>query len=383
VPFLTGPPLAFEETDRYGRFEESEEHRTLFEHCERALERGVTRGPHQLPLVGAGDWNDGMNRVGARGRGESVWLGWFCASVMRDFAELCARRGEAQLGESWRRRARELADTLEAVGWDGEWYLRAIDDDGLPWGAAACDECRIDSIAQSWSVLSGAGAPERARRALRAAERELVPEAAGVARLLWPPFDATPRDPGYIRAYPPGVRENGGQYTHAAAWLAFAFAATGDGERAARLLRLANPIARARSLEDARRYRVEPYVLAADVGARAPHLGRGGWTWYTGSAAWTWRTAVEAILGLRREGGLLRLAPCLPRHWGGYRATLRCEAGILDLEVEDPDRVGAGEVELELDGVPQAEPLLALPGDGKRHAARVRLRRAGRPPEPG
>jgi cyclic beta-1,2-glucan synthetase len=381
LPFLNGRPLSIEEPDRYARFEVSEERRSLFEHCERALERGVTHGPHQLPLMGAGDWNDGMNRVGARGRGESVWLGWFCISVMGSFADLCARRGEAALAESWRRRAKELAQTVEAVGWDGEWYLRAIDDDGLPWGAASCDECRIDSIAQSWSALSGAGAPERVRRALHAAERELVREAEGVVRLLWPPFDATPRDPGYIRGYPPGVRENGGQYTHAAAWLGWAFAATGDGERAARILRLASPIRHTASREGLLRYRVEPYVVAADIGALPPHLGRGGWTWYTGSAAWSWRLAVEAILGLRREAAGLRIAPCLPPRWGGYRASLRFEGGVFDVDVEDPHGVGCGELELEVDGVPRSGPLLALPTDGKRHSVRVRLRPAGRAAE--
>jgi cyclic beta-1,2-glucan synthetase len=373
VPFLRAPPLAADEDDRYGRFEAAPGPRSMFEHLERALEKGVTRGEHGLPLIGSGDWNDGMDRVGRGGRGESVWLAWFAITAVRSFASLCARRGDEQLAELWHRRAQEVQRAAEASAWDGEWYVRAFDDDGRPWGSAACEEARIDSIAQSWSVLSSAAAPERARRALAAAERELVREDERLVRLLWPPFDATPREPGYIKAYPPGVRENGGQYTHAAAWLGWAFAGLGDGDRAARVFRLINPIHRTADPVDALRYEREPYVIAADVGSVAPHVGRGGWSWYTGAAAWTWRLGVEAILGLRlREGGLV-IDPCLPRDWGSFEAEIRGPAGTLLVRVEDPEHVGRGVLEISVDGVPHEATPLAFPTDGSLRKVHVRL----------
>jgi cyclic beta-1,2-glucan synthetase len=349
VPFLRAPPLDPEEQDRYAAFDVSEERRPIFEHCERALERGVTRGEHGLPLMGAGDWNDGMDRVGRRGRGESVWLAWFSIAAMRGFGVLCDRRGEVALAERWRRRADELERAVQRAAWDGGWYVRAFDDDGRPWGAADCDECRIDSISQSWSVLSGAEVSGRARRALESAERELLRAHPGVIRLLWPPFHETPRDPGYIKAYPPGIRENGGQYTHAAAWLGWAFAQLGDRKRAARVLDLLNPIHHAATPADAEHYAGEPYVLAADIGALSPHAGRAGWTWYTGSAAWTWRLGVEAILGLRLRAGRLVVDPCLPPGWDGFEARIRGPTGVLAVRVEDPDRVGSGVVDVRVD----------------------------------
>jgi len=395
VPFLTAPPLRPEEGDRYDRFEPGER-ASLFEHCRRALERGLTSGSRGLPLMGAGDWNDGMNLVGIQGRGESVWLAWFCSAVANAFSKLCERRNERELAETLRHRAREIAEAIDEVAWDGEWYRRAYDDDGRAWGSAACDECRIDSIAQSWSVLSDSilgtsrsdrsgsilSAPgsdrsaveahRRARQALLSAERELVREADGVVLLLRPPFHATPREPGYIKAYPPGIRENG-QYTHAAIWLAWAFAALGDGDRAARIFRLLNPIHHTGDLAQVQRYRVEPYVIAADVGSVPPHVGRGGWTWYTGSAAWAWRFAVEAILGLQRQDGKLRIAPCLPRAWRSFEATLRSDGGVLEIRVEDPEGVGCGAVEIELDGVRLASDVVELPSDGRPHSLRVRV----------
>ena len=371
VPFLHAPPLRPDEDDRYAAFEIAPERRTLFEHCQRALERGVTRGAHGLPLIGSGDWNDGMDRVGRRGRGESVWLGWFAIATMQRFAGLCRLRGRDELAASWTRRAEELRAALERSAWDGRWYVRAFDDDGRPWGSAACDECQIDSIAQSWAVLSGAGAPERARVALESAERALVHERDGVARLLWPPFDRTPREPGYIKAYPPGVRENGGQYSHAAAWLGWAFAACGERARAARILELLLPVRRAASRAGAEHYRVEPYVMAADVGSVAPHAGRGGWTWYTGSAAWTWRLAVEALLGLRVRGGALIVDPCLPPGWDGFEARVRGPAGTLELRVEDPGGLGRGRIVDAADGC--ACRAVAFPGAGARRTVRLRI----------
>ncbi len=373
VPFLRAPPLAPEEHDRYASFEITRERRTLLEHCERALERGDTRGAHGLPLIGSGDWNDGFDRLGRGGRGESVWLGFFAIAAMRGFAGLCLRRNRKDLALRWRGRARELAEALEEAGWDGEWYRRAFDDEGRPIGSAAEDECRIDSVAQSWAVLSGAAPPERARRALLSAERELVAEPERLIRLLWPPFDATPRDPGYIKAYPPGIRENGGQYTHAAAWLGLALAALGDGERAWRSFDLLQPIRHAATRADALLYRVEPYVLAADIASAGPRTGLGGWTWYTGSAAWTWRLAVEGILGLRLEEGRLAIDPCLPPGWGSFEAELRGPSGALAIRVEDPERVGRGPSQVRVDGVPCDDGRVELPTDGSLRRVEVRL----------
>ena len=373
VPFLIGPPLAPSEHDRYARFDASAERRSLFEHCRRALERGITSGPHGLPLIGDGDWNDAMNRVGQRGRGESIWLAWFAVATLAAMARLGDRRSEPALADAWRHRASALVRAAEEAGWDGAWYRRAFDDDGRPWGSATCDECRIDSIAQSWAMLSGGAAAAHVRQALRSAERELVREDERLVRLLWPPFDATPRDPGYIKAYPPGIRENGGQYTHAAAWLGWALAASGDGDGAVHIFRLINPIAHSGTRDDAIRYRVEPYVIAADIGSVPPHLGRGGWTWYTGSAAWSWRLGVEAILGLQRIEGRLRIEPCLPRDWPGFTATIRTDGGMLEIEVDNRERAGRGVVEVTIDGTPLEGNVVALPTDGAVHRARVRL----------
>jgi cyclic beta-1,2-glucan synthetase len=372
VPFLHAPPLSRNEEDRYAQFPSTPERRTLFEHCERAIARGITRGPHGLPLIRSGDWNDGMNRIGARGRGESVWLAWFAVATIRGFVGLCRRRGDADLADRSQQHADELARTIDRVAWDGEWYLRAFDDDGRPWGSARGDECRIDSIAQSWAVLAGGGSPERARRAIASAQRELVSEDPGIVRLLTPPFDRTPRDPGYIRSYPPGIRENGGQYTHAAVWLAFALAELGDGDRAARLFELMNPIRQAATRAAAARYLVEPYVLAADVAATAPHVGRGGWTWYTGSAAWAWRLGIEGILGLRLRDGRLAIDPRIPRDWGGFEAEIAGPAGRLAIRVEDPDGAGTGVVDVRVDDRSIAG-AVEFPTDGSTRHVTVRL----------
>ncbi|HKZ31103.1 MAG TPA: glycosyl hydrolase family 65 protein, partial [Vicinamibacteria bacterium] len=295
---------------------------------------------------------------------------------MRSFAGLCERRGEAVLARRWLDRADALENALEHSAWDGEWWIRAFDDDGRPWGSRACDECRIDSIAQSWSVLSGSRADGRARQALAAAWRELVREDESLVRLLWPPFDATPREPGYIRAYPPGIRENGGQYTHAAAWLAWAFAEVGDGDAAHRIFELIHPIRHASTNAGVARYRVEPYVIAGDIGSVAPHVGRGGWTWYTGSAAWTWRLAVEAILGLRLRNGRLALHPCLPRAWDGFEAHVRGPDGWLAIRVRVDESLPPGARELSVDGAPVRDAEIALPSDGATHTVELCM---GRP----
>jgi cyclic beta-1,2-glucan synthetase len=351
VPFLTGNPLRREEHDRYAQYEASAHPVPLFEHCRRALERGATQGRHGLPLMGDGDWNDGMNRVGAEGRGESVWLGWFLYATMDRFAALCDRVEKGPEASAWRGRAESLRSTIEATAWDGAWYLRAFHDDGSLVGSAKGRECCIDSIAQAWAVISGAAGKERAELALHTADEKLVREDDRLVLLLWPPFESTLHDPGYIRAYPPGIRENGGQYTHAATWLGWAYAALGNGERAERIFRLLNPILRTRTGEDTQRYRVEPYVLAGDVYSTSPCVGRGGWTWYTGAAAWAWRLGVEAILGLHMEEGQLRVDPCIPPGWKQFEAWLGTGDHLLHIVVENPEAVSTGVASLILDGV--------------------------------
>ena len=270
-------------------------------------------GRHGLPLIGTGDWNDGMNRVGENGEGESVWLGWFLYSALTAFAPLAFARGETARAETWKAHAAALRAAIERGAWDGEWYRRGYFDDGAPLGSATNDECRIDSIAQSWAVLSGAATPERAASAMTALDKQLIWREDGLALLFAPPFDKTTHDPGYIKGYPPGVRENGGQYTHAAAWSVMAFAALGEGDRAAELFSLLNPINHSRTLADAYRYKVEPYVACADIYSTAPHVGRGGWTWYTGSAGWLQRAGVESLLGLLLRGASCPSIPAFPR----------------------------------------------------------------------
>jgi cyclic beta-1,2-glucan synthetase len=381
VPFLTGAPLADGESDRYAAFSPSASPASLFEHCRRALVRAVTEGRHGLPLMGDGDWNDGMNRVGSEGRGESVWLGWFLCATMDRFAALCERRSDGAEAQVWRGRAKALRQRLDGCAWDGAWYVRAFHDDGSLIGSSKERECRIDSIAQSWAVLSAtsggaesASAGGRVRLAVRAADRELVREADRLVLLLTPPFDVTRHDPGYIRAYPPGMRENGGQYTHAATWLGWAHVGLGDGERAERIFRILNPILRTKTREEAEVYRVEPYVLAGDVYSVAPWVGRGGWTWYTGAAAWAWRLGVEGILGLRMEDGGLRIDPCIPRSWKGFEGWIRFGAQDIHVAVENPDAVSGGIAMIALDGALLDTNRIPLDRSlSGRHEVRVRL----------
>jgi len=320
VPFLSGAPLAEQEEERYDTFAVSGVAASLYDHVLRAVDRACTRGPRGLPLMGGGDWNDGMNRVGEGGRGESVWLAWFLIRVLRDVAVLCEDRGDGARAARYRARAEAYREAVETHAWDGDWYARAFFDDGAPLGAHGSEGPHIDAIAQAWAVLSGAGRDDRVDRALDAAWQRLVLEKAGIVRLLTPPFErsALRHDPGYIAAYPPGVRENGGQYTHGAVWLAWAFAARGDADRAWEAWRMLNPSRHAVTAEAVARYRVEPYVVAADVYAEPPYVGRGGWTWYTGSAGWLYRFLVEALLGIRREGSTLRVAPLLPHGAPGF-----------------------------------------------------------------
>lgn len=378
VAFLEGPTLDDDKVDAFFQPMIADESASLFEHCARGLDQCLTlTGEHGLPLIGGGDWNDGMNRVGAGGRGESVWLGWLLLRTLSLFVALAETRTDARdRGQDsvhdadqghtpdserggvapgrtarWRAHATMLGTALERHAWDGQWYRRATFDDGRWLGAKASEECRIDAIAQSWAVLSGAADSARAARAMASLDEHLIRGDDGLALLFWPPFDRTSHDPGYIRGYPPGLRENGGQYSHAAMWSILAFARLGQGDKAAALFALLNPINHARTAEAAERYKVEPYVVAADVYSVAPHIGRGGWTWYTGAAGWMYRAGIEGILGLCREGPWLVVAPCLPAAWPGYSATLEVAGTGYAIVVDNAARRGQGITQARLDEV--------------------------------
>jgi cyclic beta-1,2-glucan synthetase len=374
VPFLDGAALAAGQEESYFEPRVSAESATLFEHCARALDRSLSVGSHGLPLMGTGDWNDGMNKVGAGGKGESVWLGWFLHTTLWEFARLADQRGEYARAETWRVHVSALKAALERA-WDGKWYRRAYFDDGTPLGSAENTECRIDSIAQSWGVLSGAAERTRGVRAMAAVEDYLVRRGDDLVLLFTPPFEHATPDPGYIKGYLPGVRENGGQYTHAAIWSVLAFAALGDGDKAGELFSLLNPINHASTRAGVYRYKVEPYVVAADVYAEPPHVGRGGWTWYTGSAGWMYRAGIEWILGIRVGGANLYLDPCIPRVWRGFQVVFRYHSSRYDIVVENPEGVERGVWSIEFDGSLLVTGSMRIPlaDDGATHRVRVIL----------
>jgi cyclic beta-1,2-glucan synthetase len=375
IPFIEGAVLPDDSLEAYFEPTVSKQRASLFEHCARAIDRSLATGSHGLPLMGTGDWNDGMNRVGEKGHGESVWLGWFLHATLAEWAPIAEARGETQRARTWREHLQSLGRALEAAGWDGDWYRRAYFDDGTPLGSAENAECRIDSIAQSWAVLSKAADPHRAARAMDAVEEYLVHREQAVVLLFTPPFVRGSRDPGYIKGYPPGIRENGGQYTHGAIWSIMAFAALGDGDRAGELFALLNPINHTSTRAGLYRYRVEPYVVAGDVYTETPHSGRGGWTWYTGSAGWMYRAGIEWLLGFRLRGASLFIDPCIPRTWSGFSITFRYHGSRYQVQVENPHGVTRGVTRVEIDGVQTAAGQAALPlvDDGGTHQVRVWL----------
>jgi cyclic beta-1,2-glucan synthetase len=375
VPYLDGPVLRDGERDAFFQPTIAAKQSSLFEHCALALDSSRAIGAHGLPLMGTGDWNDGMDRIGEAGMGESVWLGWFLYATLLPLAELADRRGESGRARAWLEHASALKDALERHGWDGDWYRRAYFDDGTPLGSVSNSECRIDSIAQSWSVISGAGEPARAERAMAAVDKYLVRRDDRLALLFTPPFDHAVPDPGYIKGYPAGIRENGGQYTHAAVWAALAFAKLGDGDRAFELLSLLNPINHASSQTGVHRYKVEPYVVSADVYSMSPHVGRGGWTWYTGSAGWTYRVLLESILGFRLQGSHLLLDPCIPKSWVEYEISFRYRSARYEISVGNPMGVCRGILAIKLDGqMLSGKPaLIPLTDDGSIHQVQVVL----------
>jgi cyclic beta-1,2-glucan synthetase len=372
VPFLEAPVLEADQHEVYNLPRVSTEHASLFEHCLRAIKHSMKYGDHGLPLIGTGDWNDGMNRVGHRGRGESVWLGWFLVTVLNDFAPLCESRDRADLAQQYRDEARWLTGMLE-LAWDGDWYRRAYFDDGTPLGSVQNEECKLDSLTQSWAVISGAAQPRRAERAMHAVRAHLVRRDAQIVLLLTPPFDRMPHDPGYIKGYVPGVRENGGQYTHAAIWTVIALARLGMGDEAMELFHLLNPINHARTPEDVDRYKTEPYAVAADVYAHPMHVGRGGWTWYTGSAGWLYQAAIQALLGLRRKGQTFSITPCIPSLWPEYELQWKVGTARYRIVVENPEHRSRGVGIAMLDGAAVDPEAIPIVDDGREHLVRVVL----------
>jgi len=354
VPFLAGPVLAEGQHDAFFEPASSDRSASLFDHCRLALDQSLSNGVHGLPLMGTGDWNDGMDRVGEGGQGESVWLGWFLYGTLITFSGLADSRDQSEPAAAWRAHAAALQASLESNGWDGDWYRRAYFDNGEPLGSVANAQCRIDSIAQSWGVISGAAEPARAVRSMAALEKYLIRRDDKLSMLFTPPFDRPAQDPGYIKGYPAGIRENGGQYTHGAAWAALAFAIQGDGDKAGDLLAMLNPIRHSNSPAGMHRYKVEPYVACADVYSEPPHVGRGGWTWYTGSAGWIYRVALEWLLGFRLHGDELLIDPCIPHGWPSFEIVYRRGATRYEIGVENPLGVCRGVLSVRLDGQPVA-----------------------------
>ena len=374
APFLEARPVMPEEESYYDLPNRSQESATLYEHCVRAIEHGLKFGEHGLPLMGSGDWNDGMNLVGKEGRGESVWLAFFLYDVLRQFAEMARGRGDASFAERCLAEAKKLRENIEKNAWDGQWYRRAYFDNGEPLGSKTNLECQIDSLPQSWSVISGAGDPQRSRQAMNAVDQRLIHRESKLIQLFDPPFDKSPLNPGYIKGYIPGVRENGGQYTQGAIWTAMAFALMGESERAWELFALLNPIQHGATAEQIATYKVEPYVIAADVYAVAPHIGRGGWTWYTGSAGWMYRFLTETLLGVHLEGNRLRVIPRFPPSWTNYKIHYRHRQTLYHITISRlaADRTGANE--LSLDGQTLAEETIPLTDDHLEHFVELRAR---------
>ena len=374
VAFLEGRLLDPDNESYYDLPGRSAATAPLYQHCVRAIQHGLRYGERGLPLIGSGDWNDGMNRVGIQGKGESVWLGFFFYEVLQRFGALARRHEDPVFAEFCADEAIRLGKNLEQHAWDGAWYRRAWFDDGTPLGSAKNSECRIDSISQSWAVLSGAGNDARARQAMDALDEHLVRRDAGLVQLLDPPFDKSDMDPGYIKGYVPGVRENGGQYTHSAIWAAMAFAALGDSQRAWELTTLINPANHAKSDEAIATYKVEPYVMAADVYAVAPHTGRGGWSWYTGSAGWMYRLIIESLLGMRLESDRLHIAPCLPAHWPGFKVHYRYRETVYHIAITQTlagDERNCSQRSMSVDGVEQVDLTISLVDDQHEHTVAI------------
>ncbi len=378
IPFLVAPLLEDGQHEAFLTPAVSPQKSTLFEHCQRAVTRGLKSGPNGLPLMGTGDWNDGMDLVGVDGKGESVWLAWFLIDVLQGMVELSDLLDRPTLVQTYQKYRKILIEHVELSAWDGAWYLRAIFDDGTPLGSSSSEEAKIDALPQSWAWLTGAADKDRAGQALESAWKHLVREDEGLVLLLAPPFDKSVPSPGYIKGYPPGVRENGGQYTHAALWFAMAMARRGDGKRAVKMLRMLNPIEHARDTESVWRYGVEPYVVSADVYLLSERLGQGGWSWYTGAAAWMYRAWVEDVLGLKLRGNQMELSPVIPGEWEGFSLHYRHGEAIYEIKVENPDRIEQGVLWVELDGKRLSDKIIPLERSLVKHRVLVHM---GKPEE--
>lgn len=364
APFLEGSALNEGEDEKYEEPVCSGQSASLYEHCTLAIDRSLATGPHGLPLIGSGDWNDGMSTVGNRGSGESVWLGWFLISILQKFDAICRLMDDFNRAEQYRAAAAELLKNIENEAWDGSWYRRAYFDNGMPLGSVQNSECMIDSISQSWSVISGVAKPHRMHEAMDAVQKYLVDGNEGIIKLLTPPFDKGELQPGYIKGYVPGVRENGGQYTHAAVWVVLAFAKLRLGDRASELFHMLNPVNHTRTDIEYSRYKTEPYVMAADVYAIHPHTGRGGWTWYTGTAGWMYKVGLESIAGFRKAGGRLYINPCIPKSWSGFEIYYRTKTSVYRITVRNPDSVSSGVAYIAADGKPCTEGYVNIAENG-------------------
>ncbi|HEY4329140.1 MAG TPA: cyclic beta 1-2 glucan synthetase, partial [Phycisphaerae bacterium] len=370
VNYLEGRPVKPEEDAYYDLPAQSDATGTLYDHCVKAIENGLKFGAHGLPLMGCGDWNDGMNLVGEHGKGESVWLAFFLSHVLTQFAELAQQHGDVSFAERCREQAAKLQTNIEQNAWDGQWYRRAYFDNGEPLGSASNAECQIDSLPQSWSVIASVGDPARRAQAMAAVDERLVRRDSGIIQLFDPPFDKSALNPGYIKGYVPGIRENGGQYTHAAVWTCMAFALMGDHAKAWELFTMINPIHRGGTEKGIAIYRAEPYVMAADVYAIPPHTGRGGWTWYTGSAGWMYRLLLDTLLGLTREPERLRIAPRMPAAWNGFKMRYRFRETTYLISIS---KSTDGSTRTEVDGIVQPDYSIPLINDGVDHRVEVRV----------
>jgi cellobiose phosphorylase len=374
IYFLEGHPVKPEEDSYYDLPNRSEEKGTLYEHCKRSILHALRFGNHGLPLIGTCDWNDGMNKVGNQGKGESVWLGFFLFDVLTQFIRIAQVGNDYEFVEICKNTAKIIQRHIEKNAWDGEWYRRAYFDDGSPLGSANNDECQIDSISQSWAVLSEAGNPDHARIAMESVNKRLVRREHSLVQLLDPPFDKSDLNPGYVKGYLPGVRENGGQYTHAAIWVAMAFSKLGDSNKAWEITSMINPINHARSFDEVARYKVEPYIIASDVYALPPHIGRGGWTWYTGSAAWMYRLILESLLGFRLQTDKLFIEPCIPSEWVSFKVLYRYRETIYRIMVTQQQDENT-KLTLVVDGVQCHDKFIRLVDNHQEHVVEVKLYR--------
>lgn len=364
IPYLEGETLEENQDERYDHYPQSRQKGTIFDHCKRAIDRSLNFGDNGLPKIGSGDWNDGFNTVGNKGKGESVWLGFFLYSVLDRFIPICRQKQEEELVKKYDTIKTELKKVLNTTAWDGRWYRRAFTDEGDWLGSMENDECRIDSIAQSWSIISEAGDNDKKYISMESLQNHLVDQENGIIKLLDPPFEKGKFNPGYIKSYLPGVRENGGQYTHAAVWVIIAEAMLGFGDKALELYRMINPIEHSRTKESANKYKVEPYVIPADIYGSSNLAGRGGWTWYTGSSSWYYKAGIEYILGLKIKRGILTIDPCIPKEWKEYTINYKWMDSIYHIQIKNPEGKNKGITKVILNGK-EVENKIILDGSGK------------------